>query len=222
MNFTGGDVPEQLRYGQVSADFFALFGARTLAGRTFTADEDAPGGPKVAVLSRALWESRFQADPDIVGRAISLSGDPYTIVGVLDAFDFRSSARRRRSGLPFQLDPNTADQGHYFQVLGRLKPGVRLEQANARLAASASDYRAKFPNALGPNAGFGVQPIREVLVRNVRSSLLVLAGAVGLRAAHRVRERREPAAGPGDGPPARNGDPRGDGRGRADGSSGSC
>ena len=78
------------------------------------------------------------------------------------------------------MPANTADQGHYFQAAGRLKPGVSLDQAKARLAASADDYKRKYPNALGPNGGFTVDPIRDVLVRNARQSLLVLGGAVSL------------------------------------------
>ncbi|PYR89201.1 MAG: hypothetical protein DMF84_25295 [Acidobacteria bacterium] len=179
MNFTGGSFPEQLRSGRVSADFFKLVGAPFLTGRSFTADEDRPGGPRVTVIARRLWETRFNADPEICGKTISLGGEPYTIVGVLDHFDFREFGPSPQVWALFQFDPNTADQGHYFQVLGRLKPNVTLQQANARMQASAKDYRAKFPTALGPQNSFGVQPIRDVLVRgDVKSSLLVYAGAV--------------------------------------------
>ena len=80
--------------------------------------------------------------------------------------------------IAFQLDPNTKDQGHYFQSAGRLAPGVTVDQAKARLQVSAEEYKRKFPGALQPNSAFGAQPIREALVTNVRSSLLVLLGAV--------------------------------------------
>ena len=179
MNYTGGNFPEQLRSGRVSADFFKLVGAPLLLGRTFTADEDMPRGPRVTVISRHLWESRFNADPNIAGKSISLGGEPYTIVGVLNNFDFREFGPTPEVWVLFQFDPNTTDQGHYFRALGRLKPGVSLQQANARMQASAKDYRAKFPNALGPQASFGVQPIRDVIVRgDVKQSLLVYGGAV--------------------------------------------
>jgi putative ABC transport system permease protein len=179
MNYTGGSFPEQLRSGRVSADFFKLVGAPVLLGRTFTADEDTPHGPRVTVIGRRLWETRFSADPNIVGKPISLGGEPYTIVGVLDTFDFREFGQPPQLWVLFQFDPNTTDQGHYFQALGRLKQGVTLEQANARMKASANDYRAKFPAAIGPQNSFGVQPIRDVIVRgNVKSSLLVYGGAV--------------------------------------------
>ncbi|MEP6594109.1 MAG: FtsX-like permease family protein, partial [Acidobacteriota bacterium] len=80
--------------------------------------------------------------------------------------------------LPFKLDPDTADQGHYFQAAGRLKPGVSLAQAQARLQLSAADYKRQFPDSLGNNGGFTVEPIRDVLVRDARPMLLLMAGAV--------------------------------------------
>jgi putative ABC transport system permease protein len=178
VNYTGGSFPEQLRSGQVSANFFRAFGARPALGRTFSPEEDLPTGERVAVLSRQLWMSRFNSDPGIVGKTISLSGDSYAVIGVLEDFDFSEFGRTPQVWVPFKLDPNARDQGHYFQVAGRLKPGVSLEQARARLKLSAEDYRREFPDALPKNASFSVEPIRDVLVSNVRSSLLVLAGAV--------------------------------------------
>jgi len=178
LNYTGGNFPEQLRSGQVTWEFFKLFGAPVALGRTFTADEDRPDGPKVAVLSSRLWASRFNNDPNVIGRTISLGGDPHTIVGVLGEFHFEEFGPPPQVWVPFQLDPNTKDQGHYFQAAGHLRPGVTLDQAKSKLQLSAAEYRRKFPAALQPNAGFTVMPVREMLVRNVRNSLLVLAGAV--------------------------------------------
>jgi predicted permease len=179
VNFTGGDLPEQLRSATVSADFFRLFGANTVLGRTFTAEEDRPGGDRAVVLSQRLWSSRFNSDPNIVGKPVSLSGEPHTIVGVLGEFGFEDFGPTPQVFLPFQLNPNTTDQGHYFQAAGRLKDGVTLEQAQERLKTSTEEFRTKFAGrGVGPNLTFSVRPIQEVLVSNVRSSLLVLAGAV--------------------------------------------
>ena len=178
VNYTSGSFPEQLRSGRVTADFFTLFAAPIVLGRSFSAEEDAPSGPRVTLISHALWTSRFNSDPNVVGNTISLSGEPYEIIGVLGGFDFREFGPTPQVWVAFQFDPNTDDQGHYFQVAGRLVPGVSLEQAKAKLAASAADYRVKFPRGLGQNGGFTVEPVRDVLVRNVRSSLLVLGGAV--------------------------------------------
>jgi putative ABC transport system permease protein len=181
MNYTGGTFPEQLRSGQVSVDFFKLFGAPIIRGRSFIAAEDMPDAGRVVVISQRFWETRFNRAEDVVGKSISLSGEPYTVVGVLsDQFDFSEYGPQPQVWHPFQIPANTTDQGHYFQAAGRLQPGVSLEQAKTRVAASAEEYKRRFPNALGPNGGFSVDPIRDVLVRNVRQSLFVLGGAVSL------------------------------------------
>jgi putative ABC transport system permease protein len=179
VNLTGGEFPEQLQSAQVSADYFRLFGATPTLGRTFTPQEDLPHGDKVVVLSHGFWSRRFAADPKIIGKMISLGGDPYVVIGVISpGFDFRDFGSPPDVWVPFQLDPNPTDQGHYFNAAGRLKPGVTLEQAKARLKLSAEDYRRKYPNALRANEAFSVEPLRQALVSNVRSSLLVLVGAV--------------------------------------------
>ena len=179
VNFTGGSFPEQLRSGRVSSEFFGLFGAPLRLGRSFTPDEDRPGGPRVAVLSQSLWTTRFDRDPNILDKAISLGGEPYTIVGVLGEFHFEDLGGQPQVWIPFQLDPNTSTHGHYFQVAGRLKPGVTLEEARARVEASRAAFESKFPGGLGgPKNGFDVEPLGDALVRDVRQSLLVLVGAV--------------------------------------------
>jgi predicted permease len=180
LNLTQGDVSEQVRSGQVSSDFFRLFGAPFSMGRGFAAEEDAPGGPAVVVLSRTVWQRRFNSDPQIVGRTVSLGGTPHVVTGVLGDFPFTEFGPEPQVWTPFQLDPNTTDQGHYFNAAGRLRPGVTLEQARAQLDVSAQAFRTKFPDALTANNSFSVDPIRETLVNNVRPLLLVLAGAVSL------------------------------------------
>jgi len=181
MNFTGSSFPEQIRSGRVSADFFKLTVPPMVLGRTFLPEEDQPNGPRVTVISRQLWETRFNADPNIAGKSISLGGEPYTIVGVLGNFDFREFGPTPQVWVLFQFDPNTADQGHYFQTLGRLKPGVTLQQADARLTASTADFRKKYPTAIGAQNSFGVRGVRDVIVGNqAKQSLLVYGGAVSL------------------------------------------
>jgi predicted permease len=163
----------------VSADFFRLFGAPVLRGRTFSPEEDRPDGDKVVVLSYGVWVRRFDSDPDVIGKTISLSGNPHTVIGIIDpSVDFQELAPDPEIWLAFQFDPNTKDQGHYFRIAARLAPGVSLEQANARLGLSSKEYTTKFPNTLGQGATFVAVPMREALVTNVRSSLLVLVGAV--------------------------------------------
>jgi predicted permease len=181
VNYTGGDFPEQLRSAQVSADYFRLFGAPVLRGRTFSAEEDLPHGEKVVVLSYGVWMRRFGGDPAVIGKTISLSGDPHVVIGIIGrSFDVAEFGPAPDVWIPFQLDPNSTDQGHYFIAAGRLKPGVTLQQAQAQLQVSAAVYRQKFPNALGPNNGFSVQLFQETFVANVRPILWVLIGAVSL------------------------------------------
>ncbi len=180
VNYTGGNFPEQLQSDRVSADYFRLFGVPAELGRTFTAEEDRPNGERVVVLGHRFWVRRFHRDPDIIGKTISLSNEPYTVIGVLRDFSREEFGVQPQVWIPFQLDPNTEDQGHYFLSAGRLKPGVTLEQAKARLKLSADEYRRKYPNALQPDNSFTVEPVRNVLVSDVRSSLFVLAGAVSL------------------------------------------
>jgi len=121
VNLTGGAFPEQLQSGQVSADFFRLFGAPVIRGRTFTAAEDAPQAPHVALIGEGLWKRRFGRDPNVIGKTISLSGDSYTVIGIVGAsFDTSLFGPAGDVWMPFQLDPKTTDQGHYFMAAGRL------------------------------------------------------------------------------------------------------
>jgi putative ABC transport system permease protein len=178
LNFERGDVLESTPAYQVSAEFFDLFRPRLLAGRAFTPAEDLPNGGRVVVLGESFWRQRLGADPDIVGQSITLSGNPYTVVGIVARdFVFRDFGQAEIF-VPFQLDPNTSDQGHYFFAAGRLKPGVTLEQVQARLAASAAEYRERFPVGLGPKGGFGAMSFQESIVGRSRSTLLVALGAV--------------------------------------------
>jgi putative ABC transport system permease protein len=180
VNLTGGAVPEQVTSAQVSVDTFRLFGAPFEKGRSFTPEEDRPGGPHVTVISHALWERRFGGDPGIIGKSILLGGDPHVVVGILaPGFDFDSDSVPD-VWTPFQLDPNSTDQAHYFSAAGRLKPGVTIAAANAQLQLAADEFHRKYPSGLGTRDGFAVQPLQERIVSDVRPSLVILTGAVGL------------------------------------------
>jgi len=177
INIGGGDRPEQARGIHTSHEFFRLFGVPIVAGRAFTAEEDRPKGPNVVLISEGLWRRRFGGDSGVVGKPISLGGEPYTIIGVVgSAFDFNPTPDLF---LPFQADPDSTQQAHFFTAAARLKPGVTIEQARAALRLTADEFRARFPDQLGPQNGFSVDYLQEVMVRNVRPALLVLLGAVG-------------------------------------------
>ncbi len=182
VNLTGGDRPEQLKGVHVSAEFFRLFGARVVAGRTFSAEEDRPGGPPLAVIAGGLWRRRFGSDLNLVGKSIDLGGEPFTVIGILDP-TFTSDPPADIY-LPLKADPNSTDQAHYLRAAARLKPGVTLEKAKAAMKVAAEQFNRKFAAAagaqLGPQGSFTAEPLRDTIVGDVRKALLVLLGAVSL------------------------------------------
>jgi predicted permease len=178
MNETSGATPDQLRSALVSAAYFRLFGATVARGRTFTEEEDRPGGAHVAMISHHLWTQAF-GGTDIAGRALRLNGVAYVVIGVLDAaFRIDDIGPEPDVWLPLQLDPGSKTQGHFLWVCGRLRDGVTLAQARARLGVSANQFRTEFPDALGDSATFTAQPVREAVVRNARPLFIALLGAV--------------------------------------------
>jgi len=172
-----GLVPEQVHGIHASEAYFRLFGAPVVLGRTFTPQEDSPNGGHVVVIGYGFWQRKFGGNPNIVGTSVSLSNEPYTIVGVLG----KSFVTDPQADIwvPFQIEPNSTNLGHYFLVSGRLKPGVTLAQANAELKLAADQYRRLHPDDMEPKDGFGVQLLRDSIVAGVRKSLFVLLGAVG-------------------------------------------
>jgi len=174
LNLTGG-IPEQIKGVHVSEAFFRLFGARMLLGRTFTPQEDLPHGGNMVVLSYGFWMRKFGGDPHIVGKTISLSNEPYTVLGVA-ARDFATEPTAD-VWLPFQFPPNTDDQAHYFVAAARLKPGVTLAQAKSQLNLAYAQFKRKYPLA-DPDGGFSAEPLKDAVIGDARKSLLVLIGAV--------------------------------------------
>jgi putative ABC transport system permease protein len=172
-----GDTPEELSGVHVTADYFRLFGAPMLLGRTFSAAETSPNGGNVVVLSYGLWKSRFDSDAGIAGKTISLDNEAYTVIGVTG----RSFQSHPESDLwiPFQFALNSNDPTHSFQAAGRLKAGVTLAQANAELKLAAGQARRNHSFA-DSHFDFEVKPLREMIVGDVQPSLLMLAIAVGL------------------------------------------
>ena len=179
INLTGGDRPELIKGIHVSADYFRVFGAPVALGRTFTPEEDRPGGPAVVVISNGLWRNRFGGDPGILNRTIDLGQEPYTIIGVIGPT--YTGDPKSDIWLPLKPDPNSVDQGHYLRATARLKPGVMLAQAQAAMKHAADEFNRKFPNspAMGPGASFTAIPLRDSVIGDVRFGLLLLFGAVG-------------------------------------------
>jgi len=179
LNYTAGDVPERVQANQVSEAYFRALRAPMHEGRTFAPEEDLPDAPRTTVLAFDFWTERLAADPEIIGKTLSLSGDPYTVIGITAQGWDLSEFGDPDLFVPFQLDPNTTDQGHYFSVVGRLRPPVTIVQAQERLEASADEYRERFPTAMGENAGFTVRTMQESMVGpQARRTLWILLGAV--------------------------------------------
>ena len=176
LGLTSG-IPEEVHGVHVTSNYFRLFGAPLVLGRTFSADEDRAGSGKVVVLSYWLWKRRFGGDPKIVGKAISLEKEPYTVVGVTGE-SFRTDPESDL-WIPFQFNLNSDNQLHYFGAAGRLKPGLSLSQANEqlKLASQAAHRQGLLPD---PSYTFVLEPLRDAIVRDARASLLLMQAAVAL------------------------------------------
>jgi putative ABC transport system permease protein len=177
---TGDGQAERVSGARASSGIFDVFGVQPALGRGFVAAEDRAGAAAVAVISHSLWVRRYRADPSAVGQTIILSGRPYTLVGVLPE-GFHSPAmwpRMPEVWVPLGLDPNVDRRNaRMLRVLGRLRPGVTVEQARAELAAIAMSLAAEYP---ATNAGTSATAaaLLEQLTRDVRPSLYALAAAV--------------------------------------------
>src|SRR5688500_1930316 len=135
-SLTSGGGPEQVPGAAVTAGFFGLLGAETEHGRGFLPEEDRPGGAPAGVLSHGLWQRRFGGDPQILGRALRIDGQSYTVVGVLEpGFHFLEEAEL---WVPLALDPADLAPQHELLVAGRLRTGVALDEARSQMSAIAA------------------------------------------------------------------------------------
>src|ERR1700683_5296545 len=176
LGLTSG-ILEEVHGAHVTSNYFRLFGAPLTLGRTFSADEDRAGSGKVVVLSYWLWKRKFGGDPNIVGKAISLEKEPYTVLGVTGE-SFRTDPESDL-WIPFQFNLNSADQWHSFGAAGRLKPGISIFQANAQLnlASQAAQRQGLLPD---PEYTFVLETLRDAIVRDARAALLLMQAAVGM------------------------------------------
>jgi len=173
---TGTGEPQVVTGAQVTPNYFRVLGVTVPQGRDFR-DEEERGGARVAVLSQGYWQRAYGGRPDVVGRQITLSGAPYTIVGV----GARGLALPEDVDIwaPLQIDTTLGRRNDFLQVIGRLAPGVSPEAAGVELATIARRLESEYPNS---NAGWGVELIglQERMVGEIRPALLVFMGAVGL------------------------------------------
>lgn len=179
-NLTGSGEPERLEGRRVSANLFPLLGVEPHIGRVFNAAEDQQGSHRVVLLSYPLWQRRFGADPNIVGQSLTINGDSYVVVGVMPArFQFPTSDDEAWVPIAFTPQEAANRNRHYLQVVGRLKPGVSLEQAQTELSTIATRLQQQYPQS-NADLGATVQSLHEHLVGDIRPALMILLGAVGL------------------------------------------
>lgn len=182
VNYTAGDTPRRIAASQVTGSYFRTFRANMVLGRPFSSDEESPSGPKVAVISHRFWTQRLGADPDVVGKTLSLNGVLHTVVGVTAReFDTRDLGN---IDLWTPLDPSTAGS---LEAVARLKPGVSLTQAQERLAASTAAFRERVATPLREEVRFGSVLFKDAVVatgsgplfrNDPRGVLWLLIGAV--------------------------------------------
>jgi predicted permease len=179
---TGSGAPERLQGLQVSADLFATLGVQAALGRTFAAGEDQPGRDRVVVIGHGLWERRFGRDPRIVGRTITLEGEPHTVVGIMpQGFHFApfwitTASLWRPLTLAHRLDDRG---GRSLRLFARLRPDATLEGAQADVGTIAARLAAAYP-ATNARLGIDVVPLHEKVVGGIRPTLLLLGATAAL------------------------------------------
>jgi len=176
-NLTGEGEPERLSGATVTTDFFDTLGIKPVRGRVFVADEEQEGRNQVAVISEGLWRRRFGADPDMVGRALSLDGVSYTVVGIV-AMSF-TLPQQAELWVPITFDrPNMkVRRFHFLRPVARLKSGVSIEQAQSEMDTIAAALEKQYPES-NTTWGLRLVPLQEQIVGNVRPAMMVLLGAV--------------------------------------------
>jgi predicted permease len=190
-NLTGSGDPERVGTIRVSSSLLSLLGQKAALGRVFVPDEDLPGRTATAVLSYGTWARRFGSDPRILGKKIILNGVTYDVVGVMprsfslprEVMPTVDGAEQAEILLPLPLDANAAQNRDHedYNIVGKLRPGVSVGQAQAEMDTITARLRQQFPEVYPPNGGltFGIVPLLEQVVGNVRRTLYLLLGAVG-------------------------------------------
>ena len=179
------DRPEQLAALRVSEGFFGLLGVQPLLGREFRREDELPDNNTVVILSHGLWQRRFAGDPGIVGQSLTLSGQPFTVIGVMPAGvqhvggDYRSMSHGESVDLwwPVALRPQANRGAHFLNAVGRLKPGVTAAQAEAEFNSIAERLAQQYPNN-NRDWSIVIKSLHEEIVGRTRPTLLVLLGTV--------------------------------------------
>ena len=178
----GDGEPERISGSNVTYDFFQTLGVEPLLGRAFRPKEDERGLPRVAIISHAFWGRRFGSDPSTLGRVVNFNAIPTTIVGILPP-DYRhpepNPEREPDAYIPFWWDPAQPNRvGHFIRAIGRLTPGVTLDQARAELTTLATRLEQEYPDN-NTDRGVHLSFLLDAIVQDTRLALLLLLGAVG-------------------------------------------
>src|SRR5438552_1980816 len=180
-NLTGVGEPERLDGRRVSANLFEVLGVPTLLGRTFVPDDDRPGA-HVVLLSYSLWQRRFGSDPNIIGRAITLNGESYNVIGVMPRSVHLPAYGNWNDkvwvSIAFTNEETTERGNHFLDVIARIKPGITLKQAQAEMETIAARLAKEYPR-YNTRIGATVTPLHEEVVGDIKPALLILLGAVG-------------------------------------------
>ncbi len=183
-NMATQGLPERVPGVRVTSQFFRVLGVSPTFGRDFLPQEDVQGGAKVVILGYNLWRTRFGANPGLVGQAITLDGQPYTVVGIMPPGFRWPASSSFGSGtdlwIPYQLPPQSRDPASYLAVIGRLKPGVARQQAAASMTILSQRFQKEDPQVVAEDAGVSLVPLHARIVGNIRPALLILMAAVGL------------------------------------------
>ena len=190
-NLTGDGEPERIGTIRVSSNLLSMLGVRPLRGRLFEPEDDAPGRTGTALLSYGTWMRRYGGSDSIVGKTLTLNGQPYEVVGILPpSFDLPREVMPTLGGaehaeimvpLPLPADAARIRNREDYNILAKLRPGVSVETAQREMDGITARLRAEHPDFYPPNGGltFSIVPLQEYVVGGVRTALLVLAGAVG-------------------------------------------
>jgi putative ABC transport system permease protein len=178
-NLTGPEGPERVRAKEVTEGFFRVLGVTPILGRTFSAAEDRPGGNHVAIISHALWQTRYGSNPGILGKKLILNGKSFEVIGVLPT-NFRFSTAPEEVWLPLQANLDEGPGGYYLHALGLLRPGVTLPQAQADMETLAGQLARIFPKEWNSDQFVVVESLRDRYAKELRPSLLALLAFSGL------------------------------------------
>jgi putative ABC transport system permease protein len=194
LNLTAGEMPERIAGAVVTPSLFSVLGVEPIRGRTFTRNEFGEGNDNVIVISERLWKRRFNSDPEFVGKQLALNGRSFTVIGIMsEAFQFPLPLFNVQGGtfgqrvdvwkpIAFTKDELVSRGSRSYGIVGRLKPGVSLSQAQAEVDTLIASWLPRFPDNYDPATRFGgtLYKFHDQVVGGMRMALVILLGAVAL------------------------------------------